>query len=228
MKTRRIKASRTAKSRRRISASSRFSRATRPVRASRRIRAARQEIIDYLNFSELNDEQREQAVQVFIESGRASEWYSDDEMMWYEENLHEMARDAERKSGLVINEKKLYWESNSQGPYPEWDLSTVFPAYDGGSFDIYFYGRGTDVEAQVTTYREEDGDWVFDADYDETDAPDFAMNIINVAQQFIDKVCDYIDDVCNSYPDDDWCYETLEANDYEFRVDSDGDVIGMA
>ena len=230
MKTRRtIKASRTAKSRKRISAMSRFNRATRPVRASRPIRAARQKIINYLNFSELDDAQKEQAVEVFRESGTAYEWYSEDQMYWYEENLKELADEYSKKYGLIIHEDKIYWESNSQGPYPKWDLSYVFGDIDEESYLIKFYGRGTDVEVDGSIYSQgEDGEWYFDEEFDETDAPEVAKPKIEAAQRFIDEVWDRIESVCSDYPDDEWCYDTLEANDYEFEVDANGDVIGMA
>ena len=227
MRTRRtIKASRTAKSRKRISASSRFNRATRPVRASRPIRAARQKIINYLNFSELDDAQKEQAVEVFRESGTAYEWYSEDQMYWYEENLKELADEYSKKYGLTIHEDKLYWQSNSQDPYPEWNLENVFDTFSWGDLEISFWGKGTDVRCSVEQYNPETG--YMEDDVDDSEMSETARAVVAAAQEFIDEVWDRIESVCSDYPDDEWCYDTLEANDYEFEVDANGDVIRMA
>ena len=227
MRTRRtIKASRTAKGRKRISAMSRFNRATRPVRASRPIRAARQKIINYLNFSELDDAQKEQAVEVFRESGTAYEWYSEDQMYWYEENLKELADEYSKKYGLTIHEDKLYWQSNSQGPYPEWNLENVFDTFSWGDLEISFWGKGTDVRYSVEQYNPETG--YMEDDVDDSEMSETARAVVAAAQEFIDEVWDRIESVCRDYPDDEWCYDTLEANDYEFEVDANGDVVGMA
>ena len=204
--------------------------ASRPIHASRRsIKASEWDDNEILRFSELTPEQQQQAVDIFTESTTAFEWYSEDQMYWYEENLKELAYEYSKKYGLTIHEDKLYWESNSQGPYPKWDLSYVFGDIDEESYLIKFYGRGTDVEVDGSIYsQDEDGEWYFDEEFDETDAPEVAKPKIEAAQRFIDEVWDRIESVCRDYPDDEWCYDTLEANDYEFEVDANGDVVGMA
>ena len=195
----------------------------------RPIKAGRQVITNYLNFSELDEEQKQQAVEKFLESGDAYDRYSEDMMYWYDENLKELADEYSNKYGLTIHEDKLYWESNSQGPYPKWDLSYVFGDIDEGSYLVKFYGKGTDVEVDGSIYAQgEDGEWYYEDEFDENNAPDAVKPKIEAAQRFIDEVWSRIEDVCRDYPDEDWCYETLEANDYEFQVDDDGNVVKMS
>lgn len=247
MRTRKtIKASRTAKSRRRISASSRFKRAARPVRASRPIKAARQKIINYLNFSELDDVQKEKAVEVFRESGTAYEWYSDEQMMMYQDQVSIDANELEITTGIHVNTDKIYWQESSQGPYPEWNLRQVFDTYygttsNGIDYEIEFENgsmqRSKDtVDAYFSVYNPNDGEW-WTGDLGEIDVQDEFLTDSDrkeigdkwqAAEDFMNDVWRLIEDVCRSYPDDEWCYDTLEANDYEFEVDADGDVIGMA
>ena len=193
--------------------------AARKSRVSRPIRAARTETIQYLNFSELDDKQKQQAVKWFIENGPAYEWHSDDMMFWYAKNIKEMANESERESGLTIHEDKLYWQESSQGPYPEWDLSDVFDTYDGPEFTIEFWGKSTSVEYAVT---------IDDEDVSIEDMPEAARDIVSTAQEFITGAWKYINEICSSFPDETWAYETLEANDYEFRVDAAGNVVSMA
>ena len=248
MRTRRtIKASRTAKSRKRISAMSRFNRATRPVRASRPIRASRRtrksikasewDDNKILRFSELTPEQQQQAVDIFTESTTAYEWYSDDQMDMYQEQVRIDADELTKNTGIAVNADKLYWNESSQGPYPQWRLQDVFDEYegtgDGTDFSFTVYGESTTVYiGTIWVYDEGAWDQYYDSDELREEGYNEIADIVDeklaAAQAFIDEVWSLIKDVCWSFPDDEWCYDTLEANDYEFEVDANGDVIGMA
>lgn len=245
MKTRRtIKASRTAKSRKRISAMSRFNRATRPVMASRPIRASRRSIKasewddnEILRFSELTPEQQQQAVDIFTESTTAFEWFCDDQMYIYKEQVHIDADEFTKNTGIEVDADKLYWSENSQGPYPEWRCSEVFDEYegtgDGTDFSFSFDGYGREVDIG-TIWVYDEGAW--DQYYDSyelredgyNEIADIVDSKLSETQEFVEEVWNLIKDVLEALPDDEWCYDTLEANDYEFEVDADGDVIRMA
>lgn len=210
------------------------------------IRAARTETIQYYDFNELSEEQKQQAVKWFIEKGPAQKWYDDDMMFWYEENLQELADTTSKEIGVKIHEDKLYWQSNSQGPYPEWRLDDVFGDYDevlqddDGSeiaFGASFYGASTDVKFEDIWVEKlgygATGVMHFDSPSDVQDAgypivADYLDNVLAKAQEFIDEVWRRVNEVCTTFPDETWAYETLEANNYEFRVDDNGNVISMA
>ena len=207
----------------------------------RPIRAARTETIQYYDFNELSEEQKQQAVKWFIENGPAQEWYDDDMMFWYKENLQELADKTSKEIGVKIHEDKLYWQSNSQGPYPEWRNDEVFGDIDevinGIGVSSSFYG-GLDVKLD-TIWVEQMGDFIAtgnqqfysaqevrDAGY--TEIADYLDNVLTKAQEFIDEVWRRVKEVCTTFPDETWAYETLEANNYEFQVGDDGTVIKMA
>ena len=67
---------------------------------------------------------------------------------------------------------------------------------------------------------------VRDAGY--TEIADYLDNVLTKAQEFIDEVWRRVNEVCTTFPDETWAYETLEANNYEFQVGDDGTVIKMA
>lgn len=207
---------------------------------SRPIRERRSVTIEYLDFNELSEEQKKQAVDKFINSDTAYEWFNDDQMIMYNDEVQYLADQLVNKTGIEANPDKLYWQCSSQGPYPEWDFNNVFERYagtvSGHDVDVAFYGKGRDVEFGAV--------WVYtDGDYEQFDADDFATelrdtgledvadgldNLLGEAQEFIDSVWRLVNNVCTSYPDEEWAYDTLEANDYEFEVDSNGNVVKMA
>lgn len=203
----------------------------------RSIKAARNVAI--LPFGELTDAQKEQAVELAHSNGALGElmytWYGEDAMDSYRLGVEELAHDLEDKYPIQIDTDKLYWESNSQGPYPEWNLHNVFRDVrvdepDGsGVIDITFSGRGLDVEVYTDVYNEETDSYEeVECTEDELraynvpeDAIKIRMDIANAVQAFIDKVWEWVNDVCTSYPDDEWLYDMMEANELEFVVDGD-------
>lgn len=197
---------------RRIASSQRMKATSRPVKA------ARTETIQYLNFNEMSDEQKDQAVKLFVESDTAYQWHSEDMMEYYRSSVEMFASDLTENTGIQVDTKKLHWGSNSQGPYPEWHLSAVFGEQDFGDYSIDFYGESTDIYADC-----------YDAAGDEMSSiPEDAQAKIDAAQVFMDDVWQLINEVCQSYPTEEWAYDMLEANDYEFRVDAEGNVVSMA
>lgn len=206
----------------------------------RRIMAARDGQI--VSFSELSDEQKKQVLKKVNNGGKLSEllydWYSDDTMEIYHNDVEELARVLEIKHGISVDTSKIYWNNSSQGPYPEWSLKDVLTGCVGSTGDVdeyvmEFYGKGTDVTAYVDVYiPDEDGDYYWEYDIEcnsdelgtvvDQTAYDEIMSKVDAAQEFIDNVWKLVHDVCTSYPDDEWIIDMLENNDHiEFLVDGD-------
>lgn len=203
----------------------------------RSIKAARS--VEVLPFGELTDAQKEQAVTLANSNGALSElmytWHAEDVMDNYRYDVEDLAQELTSKYPIQIDTDKLYWESNSQGPYPKWDLHKVFSDVrvdepDGsGVIDITFSGRGLDVEVYTDVYNEETDSYEeVECTEDELRAynvPEEAikirMDIANAVQEFIDNVWKLVRDVCTEYPNDEWLYDTMEANNIEFVVDGD-------
>lgn len=203
----------------------------------RSIKAARN--VEILPFGELTDAQKEQVIELAHSNGALSElmytWFGDVIMEDYQYDVEELAREIESKYPIQIDTDKLYWQSNSQGPYPEWDLHKVFSDVrvdepDGsGVIDITFSGRGLDVEVYTDVYNEETDSYEeVECTEDELraynapeDAIKIRMDIANAVQEFIDTVWKLVHNVCTDSPDDEWMYDMLEANEIEFVVDGD-------
>lgn len=203
----------------------------------RSIKAARN--VEILPFGELTDAQKEQAVELVHTNGPLGElmytWFSEDVMEDYRFDVEELAYDLKDRYPIQIDIDKLYWESNSQGPYPQWDLHRVFSDVrvdepDGsGVIDITFSGRGLDVEVYTDVYNEETDSYEeVECTEDELraynvpeDAIKIRMDIANAVQEFIDTVWKLVHNVCTDSPNDDWLYDTMEANEIEFVVDGD-------
>jgi hypothetical protein len=204
---------------------------------NRSVKEARQKITNYLDFSELSEDQRKQAVEKFLDSDTAYEWFNDDQMILYKDEVQYMADELNGKTGIDVNPDKIYWQCSSQGPYPEWKIEDIFDSYSGDAngtdYEFDFYGgRSTDVDfGSIYVYT--DGEWV---DFDDSElrengfdaVADAIESKVNAAQKFINDVWRLIRDVCTAYPDEEWAYEMLEANDYEFEIDDDGNVVRMA
>ena len=218
--------------------STKISRIKKAVKASMAVKAARSVTINYLDFGELGEEQKKQAVKAFIDSGEAYRWYSEWLMDFYHDRVPELAGVLFDKTGIDVKQKKLNWGESSQGPYPEWDLSEVLGEFDDGSgLSATFYGSLT--AKFDTIYVEEKGDFISTGyqDFDNTqqlrdagltEEADYMDMILGYVQEFIDDLWALINEVCSDYPDEEWCYETLEANDLEFQVDDNGNVVKMA
>lgn len=55
------------------------------------------------------------------------EWIADDAGIVYDDMVSQLIGEFERAyPGLQINSDKIYWNSNSQGWYPEWKVSQIF------------------------------------------------------------------------------------------------------
>lgn len=189
---------------------------TVPKSKRKPVKAARS--LDIYTWGELTPEQQEYVIQNWSDMRKLAEviyeWYDDDIMFVYQEEKQYIADKYADQYGLSINPDKLYWQSNSQGPYPEWDLSQVFDEYQlNDGTEIYFYGRGLDVEAETDSWGEE----VESPEIDE---------VVGHAQEYIDEMWGYINDVCQSYPDDEWVRDTFDANpdSVEFTVSENGEV----
>ena len=187
------------------------------VKASRRpVKASR--TLEIFTFDELTPEQQDYVLQNWSDMRKLAEviydWYNDDIMFAYQDEKQYIADKYANQYGLSINPDKLYWQSNSQGPYPEWDLSQVFDEYQlNDGTEIYFYGRGLDVEAETDSWGEE----VESPEIDE---------VVGHAQEYIDEMWKYINDVCQAYPDDEWVEGTFESNPdaFEFIITDSGEV----
>lgn len=188
----------------------------RPVRAAR--------TIEILTYDELTPEQQQYVIDNWSNMPKLAEviyeWHSEDEMFVYNDEVQFIADKYANAHNLGINPDKIYWQSNSQGPYPEWELSQVFDDYsfedaDGEWHDVEFYGRGTTVQSSCFAYDEliPENQAIVD-------------DITSAAQQFIDDVWQLINDICQSYPDDEWVQQTMEANPdaFEFTITADGEV----
>lgn len=182
----------------------------------RGIKASR--TLEIYTYGELTPEQQAYVLENWSDMRKLAdviyEWHSEDIMVGYNDEAQYIADQYASKYGLSINSDKLYWQSGSQGPYPEWDLSQVFDEYQlNDGTEIYFYGRGLDVEAETDSWGEE----VESPEIDE---------VVGHAQEYIDEMWSYINDVCQAYPDDEWVEGTLESNPdaFEFTISDSGEV----
>jgi hypothetical protein len=191
--------------------------------------------IELLDWTELTPEQQDYVIDNWSNIRKIADtmydWFNEDTMMFYEENRDEIAQKYEKEYGLEINTEQLYWQSNSQGPYPEWKLNKVFSDISGADayvdYDIRFGGvGGLDVEdgVSIDIYIDdpEEDERIFDNEYylDELEQSpnvpiesfDKINNIIQGAQEFIDEFWNYVNEICTSYPDDDWVRDMLDNN----------------
>lgn len=185
-----------------------------------------------VTWSDLNEDQKDYVVDHVFEFGSLNwiwEFYNENLMEWYDIDKSEIVKKYE-KQGLSINSDKMYWQDSSQGPYPEWNLGTIFDTTSVGNSndtfaDITFSGRSTDVEYEIDLYYfdEEEQEFIYEysiIDIDELSDPKYHLTTefieeikskIDLAQQFIDEIWDLIYNVCTSYPDDDYIRGELDA-----------------
>lgn len=166
------------------------------------------------------------------------QWHSDDTMDWYHYDISELAKEYEKQYGLNIDVNKIYWNCGSQGPSPQWRLSNVInKTYisDVGNIrdiDIAFEGSLT-VEGYASYWIDNGDGGHYDYEILTDELSDMGVDQmaidaieaeINAAQEFVDKTWELINDVCRSYPDDDWVQGMLEGNPqiFTFYVDEDG------
>ena len=209
-----------------------------PVKSSRMsarrraIKSAR--TLEIYTYDELTPEQQQYVLSNWSDMRKLADviydWFDEDEMFVYNDEKQFIADKYANMYGLGINPDKAYWQSNSQGPYPEWSLDQVFDTYCGETttgipYCIEFYGRGLDVQCSLDV----------DGYYDEGEPTESDIDaklgmpigeIMQGAQQYIDELWQLINNVCQAYPDDEWVSQTIESNpdSFEFTVSDDGTV----
>lgn len=192
-------------------------------------------------FDELNDAQQQYVVDNAYSWSALSwiyEFFDEAVMESYAERLVDLADDFAKKYGLSIDCNKVYWQSNSHGPYPEWRLDEIFEDVlvesDDAVATVSFSGRGMSPSKSydiMLEFKDEDGDWFTDygldvkhlSDYDAV-TPEFISKVENVivgAQEFIDSAWELINDTCQQYPDEEYIHDELENSDSEFVVIDD-------
>ena len=195
----------------------------------------------YYSYDELTPEQQDYAVSHWGDFSRCAntiyDWFNDDVMDWYHEDIDRIAEEYSEKYGFVINTDKMYWQSGSQGPYPDhWNNSKVFDKMYLGTagnltdVDLSFEGALT-VEVYGDYYI---GDQVaygyspsaLAGNGANEQAVQIISNIAQGAQDFIDEAWKLIEDTASSYPDDDYVRGVFEGNPsvFTFIVDENGDI----
>lgn len=194
----------------------------RSVNSSRRRTMNRRKLnsarsLEIYSFSELNEAQKDYVVKNVMNTFLGEsiwELFNETIMEQYYYDVSELAREYESKISselgfdFNIDESKLYWQSNSQGPYPEWDLGQVFEDVTLLEGDIGFDGRTLNVDKAV---------WVSDESDDPQAQEDLnrtADYLAETLQGFINEVWSLINEVCQDYPDEDYIYGDLETNDF--------------
>lgn len=199
------------------------------------------EIGDIVDFTELNEAQQNYVVQNWYkwrELDWIREFFDENIMDSYYYDVEQLAKECTEKlfeeTGvqLDINTDKIYWQSNSQGPYPEWKFSEIFDdcsvavqSGDAGEYvDINFaHIGGFDidkvVDLDINYLDSEEGDYVVEYGVDLADMAHYGLApetteavhaVIDTAQYFIDTVWKYINEVCTDFPDDSYIKEELE------------------
>ena len=199
------------------------------------------EIGDIVDFTDLNDAQQNYVVQNWYkwrELDWIREFFDENIMENYHYDVEEFAKATTEKlfeeTGvqLEINTDEIYWQSNSQGPYPEWKFSEIFDDCsvavqngDAGEYvDINFaHLGGLDidkvVDLDINYLDSEEGDYVVEYGVDLADMAHYGLTpetteavhaVIDAAQNFIDTVWQHINDVCTAFPDDAYVKEELE------------------
>ena len=183
-------------------------------------------------YSELTEDEKKQAIDIANDSSsdlyrKISSYYDEVQYWQYLEEVRNLADILETNTGISVDTESLYWQSNSQGPYPEWKLSEVFDEYngvvDGVDYTIKFDGS---LSVEKYTYFELyiNSEWIFDLEISEVQsiAPNVASvlnNKVQAAQKFIDDVWGLINDLCVYTPDDYDIISYLENCDTQFYVD---------
>ena len=199
--------------------------------------------IELLSWDELTEEQQDYVIKNWhqVLPSYIVECYNESVMDLYYTDVEYLADNFENKYGLNIDTKKIYWESNSQGPYPEWKLEEVFPTIDnifnGINYELSFYSGGMrDPEKYYTIdiFNNKEQEWEIDLELADLkgmpDVPEALIsdleNKVNGAQEFIDTVWRYINDVCTSYPDEEWIEDFLIGNPdtFDFYIKDNGNV----
>lgn len=201
------------------------------------------EIGDIVSWDELNEKQKQYVVDnafKWRELEHIWDWFNENIMEGYHYDIENLAEEYSTNYGIGINADKLYWQSNSQGPYPEWNLEQVFDTdyisidEQGPEVSVEYYGRSTKVEysaLSVYYFDKEMDDWTSAyITLDELSNPEYGLSKelidkvkshMNAAQEFIDKVWETVNEVCTAYPDDSYIYDILDNTDTYFEIVSD-------
>lgn len=195
---------------------------------------------DIVTWEDLNEEQKNYVVDNAYRYNKLSwiwEFYNESVMDWYHEQVAELASKY-AEQGIDINTDKIYWQSNSQGPYPEWRfddmINNIYVPYEDGEVDINIYGRGTEPDMDFDlTYTDSDGDWAYEYNLDQEDLRNPEYNIpgeviedveakLYSIIKFTEELWGLINEVCQAYPDDEYIRGELDNYpDDDFMIISD-------
>ena len=195
---------------------------------------------DIVTWEDLNEAQKNYVVDNayhFTSLEFIWDFYNESLMDWYHEQVAELASKY-AEQGIDINTDKIYWQSNSQGPYPEWRfddmIDNIYVPYEDGEVDINIYGRGAEPDIDFDlTYIDSDGDYAYEYNLDQEDLRNPEYNIpeeviedveakLYSIIKFTDKLWELINDVCQSYPTDDYIRDTLDCYpDDDYMIISD-------
>ena len=199
----------------------------------------------YYSYDDLTPEQQDYAVAHWSDFSKCAntiyDWFNDDAMDWYHEDIDRIAEEYSEKYGFTINTDKMYWQSGSQGPYPDhWRNSEVFDKMYLGTagnltdVDLSFEG-GLTVEVYGDYYIGDQVAYGYSpsqlADNGANEqAVQIITNIAQGAQDFVDEAWKLIEDTCSSYPDEDYVRGIFEGNPnaFTFVVDENGDIEDIA
>lgn len=199
----------------------------------------------YYSYDDLTPEQQDYAVAHWSDFSKCAntiyDWFNDDAMDWYHEDIDRIAEEYSEKYGFNINTDKMYWQSGSQGPYPDhWRNSEVFDKMYLGSagnltdVDLSFEGALT-VEVYGDYYIGDQVAYGYSpsqlADNGANEqAVQIITNIAQGAQDFVDEAWKLIESTCSSYPDDEYVRGIFEGNPtaFTFIVDENGDIEDIA
>ena len=195
---------------------------------------------DIVTWEDLNEEQKNYVVDNAYRYNKLSwiwEFYNEGIMDWYHERVAELASKY-AEQGIDINTDKIYWQSNSQGPYPEWRfddmIDNIYVPYEDGEVDINIYGRGTEPDIDFDlTYTDSDGDWAYeynlelgDLTYSDYNVPNEVITKVeekaSTVEKFAEELWELINKVCQAYPDDEYIRGELDAYpEDDFMIISD-------
>lgn len=169
-------------------------------------------------WDELTPDQQGYVVQNWFDMDELAQYidyiYKDYSRAMYEKKEQRITDHYTKRYGLGIHSDKLYWEERQQEPYYEWDLSQVFDIYQlSDGTEIRFYGDDNVVYADAELW----GETVESPKVDK---------IVDHAQDYINNICNLIDQVCKAYPDDDWVFERMknDPTSFKFSISDSGDI----
>lgn len=213
---------------------------------------------DIVTFNELNYAQKQSAIEN-IWNTKGAEWiyesYNEDVMDRYSFDLNELTAQYNKLISDVIgqnyeiDDEQLYWNSTSQGPYPDWKFSDVFsdftieylnntktvsnqtPSSNGKppveAIDVVFsaYGDKLDVWSGVSFdseyYSVEDEDWLHETAIDPGDEFTGFVADIAIPSEAVSKITRAIG-YMQEYIDAVWSMVRevcTETPDYDYAYD---------